>query len=210
MHKFCLFLTILFVGVTTTLIPTLIGEEPVPSKPQYSDTDVYAFFAKYTPEEVVKNAKAAGKFFTPIAEKAALLSPKEETKLFMKGLDQWHALPSNYPQTGYPLMFFTIPQRCDLAKTVAHYVPEFLVAMGKNGFLKKYRDIKGRKIAFELCQKIKTNKKGAWLLQYQWWPETSKPLYMGFFMIQIPGTPYQIQAFYPTKDYTTAQLNKRL
>ncbi len=49
---------------------------------------------------------------------------------------------------------------------------------------------------------------GTWIIQYQWWPDTDKAMKMGFLMLPIPNTPYEVESFYPTRNFTEDQLNE--
>ena len=175
--------------------------------PKYSAREVYDFFAGYSPQAVVDRAKMAVKFYEKIAEKAEGLSKEQEEKLFKDALMEFHHKTTNRPISEFPLTFIYIPQRCDQGRVVAHYIPGFFQFARNEGFIKKYKDINGKKVGVILCQDVRDNPNGVWSKQYQWWPETDKPLEMGFFMIPIPDTPYELQGFYPSQKYTEEQLN---
>ncbi len=178
-------------------------------KTKYTAREVYEFFEQYSPQYAVDYARKAVKHYSKITQKAISVSKKEEEEIFGKALLEFHEPPSEWPVSRFPLMFFAIPQRCDQARVTAHYVPTFFSPMSKIGFLKKYRDVKGKKVIGILCKKIRNSKNGVWTMQYQWWPQTDKPMYMGVFLLKIPNTPYEIQMFYPTKKYTEEQLNDK-
>jgi|GEM_PF-4558043 len=185
---------------------------PFPSfaaEPQtYSPDQVYRFFAQYRPEDIVQFAQKAANFFTPIAQQANGLSKVEEEKLFRDGLDRFHKLPGKFQWSNSTFYPYIIPQRCDQNRVVAHPIKKFFKVMSTPGFLKKYKDTEGRHIGMEICRKLHSNPQGVWILQKQWWPQTSKPMNMGLFLISIPGTAYQVQSYYPSRSYTEEELNQ--
>lgn len=182
------------------------GASAQDAKEKHTAQQIYDFFAQYSPNDVVEYAAEAVKYFGKIAPNSVTLSVKEEEQVMGKALKEFNEKPRKYQWSHLPFTPSIVVQRCDEGRVVAHPIPDFFPIMSQKGFIKKYKDVKGRKIGVILCQE--TNEKGAWALQHQWWPLTDEPLDMGFFMIRIPGTPYEIQSFYPTQKYSEAQLKK--
>lgn len=179
------------------------------NKPTYTAEDVYGFFAQYSPQEVVDFAHLAVKHFSNVAISSQNLSQDKEEEKFSAALDSFNQQPHVFKWENYPLVPAIVPQRCDEFRVVAHPVKQFLKVMNKKGFLQKYKDVKGKKVIDILCKRIESEKQGAWSMQFQWWPQTDKPLTMGFFLLPIPNTPYQIQTFYPTNQYLESELNEK-
>ncbi len=202
----------MLISFTTVLvilfcIDSSYGQNP---KAKHSSQEVYNFFAQYTPEDIVEYAHQAIKHFSPVA-KIAMASPKvREEELFDKALEEFNNLPLKFKWDMYPFIPAIVPHRCDQARVLAHPVKQFFGMMSQNGFLNKYKDVKGKKVFTFLCKKTENRPEGSWSTQFQWWPETDKPLNMGFFMINIPNTPYQIHTFYPTNRYSEKELNQNL
>ncbi len=171
---------------------------------------IYDYFAKYSPQDIVEYAEEAVQYFSKVAPKTIGLTKKEEERIMGEELKKFYQQPSKFKRKNNPWYPSAIVQRCDEGRVVAHPVAAFFPIMSQKGFIKKYKDVKGKKVGDILCKKIKSNTKGIWQMQFQWWPLTDKPMDMGFFMIRIPNTPYEIQAFYPTKQYTEKQLNDLL
>lgn len=195
---------VVVIALNMALVSYTIAQE---TRPKYTAKQVYEYFAGYSPQDVVSRAKEAVKFYQKIAEKAEGLPKEQEEKLFKDALIEFHHKTTERPISEFPLTFIYVPQRCDQGRVVAHYIPDFFKFARIEGFIKKYKDIKGKKVGVILCQDVRENPNGVWSKQYQWWPETDKPLEMGFFMIAIPNTPYELQGFYPSQKYSEEQLN---
>jgi hypothetical protein len=175
---------------------------------KYTAQEIYDFFDQYTPQDVMEYANEAVMHFSKIATQATHLSKNNEEKLFGNALIEFHRLPLKFKWESYPFLPFVVPQRCDEGRILAHPNPDFFKVMNEVGFLKKYRDVNGVKVGIELCEKIMTSPNGVWSIQYQFWPDTDKPLLMGLLFMQIPNSPYQIHTFYPTTKFSIDELNK--
>jgi len=183
----------IFIGVQEAL-----AQNP---KPKYKGQEIYDYFAQFTAEDVVEYAQEAVKYYTPVAQTAYKLPKAEEEKRFNKTMYDFNKRPSKWSVGQFPFIPSITPQRCDEGRALAHLIPEFMKVMNKKGFIKKFRDVTGRKVAWELCEKLRSKPQGVWVFEKQWWPQTDRPLWIGFFLIQIPGTPYQLEAFYPSLKY---------
>lgn len=188
----------LFAGILFVSMQMALAQQP---KPKYTGQDIYDYFAQYTAEEIVAYAQEAVKHYTPVAQAAHKLPLNEEQQQFDKALREFTKKPSKWSSSQFPLLLFITPQRCDEGRAVAHIIPGFLEVMGQKNFAKRFRDVTGRLVVWELCEKIRSTPEGVWVFEKQWWPETDRPIWIGFFLIQIPDTPYQLEAFYPTLKY---------
>ena len=202
----------ILIGALTTLMVIFGfgGASAQDTKAKYTAQQVYDFFEQYSPQDVVDHARKAVEHFSKMSQKAATMTKNEEEEMFDKSLKEFHKIPLKFKWEKYPLIPFIVPQRCDEGRVVAHPITVFFKMMNEKGFINKYRDVKGKKIGLSLCEKVKNSELAAWGMQYQWWPQTDKPLNMGALMIAIPNSPYQVQAFYPTQKYSEEQLNALL
>ena len=185
-------------------IPSLYAQE---KEVKYNARVIYNYFSSFTPQHIMDYTRNAAVYFKTATQHAMELPKPREEKILGKALRDYLELTSNREFKTAPFHPFLIIVRCDLWRVVAHPLKRFTQVMRREGFLKKYRDIKGNKIALRLCEEIKRKKNGVWGIQFQWWPATPKPLWMGIFEYRIPGTPYQLQSFYPTIKYNEEELN---
>lgn len=174
---------------------------------KYTDQEILDFFSQYSPQDIVKYAKLAVELVKASASSVTNQPLHEEQKFFIEKLSLFYASPSIFPYSDTPKHPFLVIARCDESRVLVHPVQSFFPTIGKKGFLRKYKDVRGKKTIYQLCHQIGNQQNGVWETQYQWWPDTNKPLPMGVLMLKIPKTPYHVQAFYPTQQYTAKQLN---
>lgn len=200
------FLTTLFF-ISTTLA---MVKEDATSRFIHTNTQILDFFEKYSPQDVVDYARIAAGVISEIGQEASSLPKEKEEQLIGAYLNKFQSKKLKFV---YSEKFFhpiTNVIRCDEWRVVAHPIKPFFNAMRSNGFLRKYKDVRGKKTALELCEKVKRLPKGAWSIQYQWWPLTDKPVWMGLLFVQVPNSPYQLISFYPTRKYTKEQLQQAI
>ena len=202
-----LLITIVLVSIISLATYSVHAQQP---KAKYTEKQIYEFFEQYSPRDVVEYVQAAVDHFAKIAHVAKNLPKEEEEKMFLEALDSFNQKRLKFRWENFPFLPYVVPQRCDEGRVLAHPNPDFFPMMSKKGFLKRYKDMDGRKVGTELCERIRVTPEGAWTIQYQWWPDTDKPLKMGLLFIQVPNTPYQIHSFFPTKTYTEGELNQTL
>lgn len=177
-------------------------------KPKYTAAEVYTFFDQYHPNDVVRYTYKAVEMIAKVAEKASKLSKAEEEELMAQQLKKFWELSTNFKYSEKGALYpFPVVARCDKGRVTAHPIKVFFPVMSQDGFISRYKDIKEKKVALLLCKKSKAFTPGVWETQYQWWPQTDRPLWMGMLMVQIPNSPYHIHSFYPTKKYGVSDNN---
>lgn len=180
---------------------TGIGFAQAPTS-KYSATEIYTFFSQYTPRQVMEYTDLGAQHFAQQLQRFANLSKSQEEKAAEEVLRQFHQLQTTFKVGKEPLHPFIVLLRCDEFRIVAHPIPEFFAVMSQKGFIKLYKDVKGKKIGVDLCEKVLQKPQGVWGFQNQWWPQTDLPLSMGVFTMSVPNSNYQVQSYYPTNTYS--------
>ena len=185
-------------GVLLLLVGTAWGEESdaMPwAVEQVSTQEMYLRWAKHSPEEIIAHAQKAVRY---IQENG----PSIFGEFNDPNSDQW------WP--GRPFFSPVMVMRCDELRLATHPIPKFYPTMIQPGFIKKFTDTRGEHTFFYLCAKLASQSKGAWTKQLHFWPGTQEPVWMAVLGLNIPGTPYQVHAFYITPQPDLEKLNQRL
>ena len=189
------------VGLLLLLVIPLVGfsldkEKPIPGdKVRVSTEEMYARWAKYSPEEVIAHGK-----------KATAAIQKDQKAAFAQFNDAnnttwWPERP-----------FFTpiIVMSCEQERDLTHPIPSFRKQLLTSGVLKKFQDARGVHTFFFLCKKLKGKPNGVWVKQYHYWPGTKEPVWMAVMGMPIEDTDYVLQLFYITKNPDLKALNSLL
>ncbi len=179
-------------------------------KPKYKANEVYTFFNSFLPSDIVDYTKSAATLFATHGSELSKLSKSEEEALAGQLLKKFQMNTKGFDSINTIFHPYVVLLRCDQARIVAHPIKEFFAAMSQPGFVKIYKDVNGKKIGVDLCEKLARNKAGVWGYQKQWWPLTDKPLTMGVYTMNVPGSVYQVQSYYPTSRYNEVELNETL
>ncbi|MCG8334601.1 MAG: hypothetical protein MJE63_08795 [Proteobacteria bacterium] len=178
--------------------------------PKYTANEIYTYFQSFSPNDIVDFTKSAANLFAVRGSELSNLSKSDEETLAGQLLKEFQMNAKEFDSINTVFHPYVVLLRCDQSRIVAHPIKEFFVVMSQPGFIKIYKDVNGKKIGVDLCEKLARSKSGVWGFQKQWWPLTDKPLTMGVYTMNIPGTVYQLQSYYPTIKYNEIELNETL
>jgi len=158
-----------------------------------TSAELYAAFAKKGPRSVIAHARKAADYIQKGGDLGVFNIEKSE---------EW------WPN--YPFFSTIIVMRCDEERDVTHPIDALREGLTQRNVVRKFRDVDGQATFHILCNKIPGYPKGLWLFQRHYWPETKDPVHMAVLLLPVEDTPYQIQAFYLTEEYTAEELNQML
>ena len=147
----------------------------------YADEDI-------TPDEVIQKCQEASKMLQEKGEAGLSLIQDKNGPFTWKGNYVWVA-------------------KCGEFTVSAHPFAEKLIGKDNSSLVDK----KGNYFFMQLCDTAdQTKEKGGWV-EY-WWPKkgVDEPVRKVAYILQVPGTPYQVSAGIYSETVTAADLNAKL
>lgn len=183
--------SILIFMTITCLCNNILFSQAPPAK--NTTEDIYKAYEKYSPKDMMDYVQKSIDYYQEVGEKKAFAE---------------FDLPYPSKWNKFPIGYHILVMSCEEYRAVAHTLAIQFPVFKQKGFAKQFKDVNGKKTYIELCEGIKRNSEGYWVVQKQFWPETRGALLMGGYLKPIPGTSYFGHIYYPTRKYTAEDLNR--